>query len=186
MIGIMSLWLPIVLSAIIVFVASSVIHMVLKYHNSDYPLLQGEEGIGDAIRHANVPPGTYFFPWAASPKEMGTPDMIAKYNKGPVGHMTIMENRPPTMGTQLVQWFAFSLLIGVMVAYLTGRTLAGGAEYWAVFRIAGTVAFLCYGFGTIIESIWWGRKWGSSAKNLFDALVYGLLTGGSFAGFWPS
>jgi hypothetical protein len=186
MIGIMSLWLPIVLSAIIVFVASSIIHMVLKYHNSDYPQLSGEDGITDAIRSAGVLPGTYLFPWAPSPKEMGTPDMIAKYNKGPVGLMTIMPSGPPAMGKQLVQWFGFSLLVGVLVAYLTGRTMEGGAEYWAVFRIASTVAFLCYGFGTIMESIWWGRKWTSSAKNILDALVYGLLTGGSFAGFWPS
>jgi len=186
MIGIMSLWLPIVLSAIIVFLASSVIHMVLKYHNSDYPPLSGEDGIADALRGAGNQPGTYFFPWAPSPKEMGSPEMIAKYNKGPVGIITIMQNGPPAMGKQLGLWFAFSLLVGVMVAYMTSRTVIGDVEYLAVFRIAGTIAFLCYGFGTIIESIWWGRAWGSSAKNLFDALVYGLLTGGAFAGFWPS
>ena len=117
---------------------------------------------------------------------MGSPEMIAKYNKGPVGIITIMQNGPPAMGKQLGLWFAFSLLVGVMVAYMTSRTVMGGAEYFAVFRVAGTIAFLCYGFGTIIESIWWGRKWSSSAKNLFDALVYGLLTAGAFAGFWPS
>ena len=186
MVGISSLLLPIGLSAVIVFIASSVIHMLLKYHNSDYPQLPGEDAIRDAIRSASPQPGTYFFPWAESPKEMGTPEMLEKYDQGPVGHMTVMPNGAPAMGKQLGLWFGFSLLVGVMVAYLTGRTVMGPAEYLTVFRIAGTVAFLCYGFSSITESIWWGRKWTSTAKYLLDGMIYGLLTGGTFAAFWPS
>ena len=37
MVGLAALWLPILLSAVIVFVASSLIHMVSGWHKSDYP-----------------------------------------------------------------------------------------------------------------------------------------------------
>ena len=36
MVPLTDLWLPILLSAILVFVASSVMHMLLTYHRSDY------------------------------------------------------------------------------------------------------------------------------------------------------
>ncbi len=36
MVSIVSLWLPILLSAIVVFILSSVLHMVFTYHNSDF------------------------------------------------------------------------------------------------------------------------------------------------------
>ncbi len=186
MVQIMALWLPILLSAVIVFAASSVIHMFLTYHSTDYDQLPNEASVMEGMRNAGVQPGNYAYPWCASMKEMGSSEMLEKYNKGPVGTAVVWPNGPPAMGKLLIQWFVFSLLVGVMVAYMTGRTLSAGEEYWAVFRVAGTVAFLCYGFAQIIESIWWGRKWSTTAKNLFDAFVYGSLTAGSFAGFWPA
>ena len=40
-----ALWLPIVLSALLVFVVSAIIHMVLKYHNRDYKQLPNEVAV---------------------------------------------------------------------------------------------------------------------------------------------
>ena len=68
----------------------------------------------------------------------------------------------------------------VVTAYVVSRTLTAGADYLAVFRIAGTVTFIAYGMAYIQESIWFGRRWSSTAKTFLDALIYALLTGGIF------
>ena len=185
MISITSLWLPIVLSAVFVFIASSIIHMLLQYHSTDFKKLPDEDALRGAIRNANVAPGDYMFPHAASAKDMGSPEMTAKCNEGPVGMVTVMPSGPPAMGKNLVMWFVFSLVIGLFAAYVASRTLAPGAEYLTVFRVTGTVAFLSYGAAHATDSIWMGRAWGSTIKNIFDALIYGLMTAGAFGWLWP-
>ncbi len=184
MISIVSLWLPIVVSSVLVFIASWLLHMLLTYHRKDYGRLPDEAKALDALR--GVPPGYYFFPYCASPKEMGTPEAMEKFKKGPVGMLSVMPSGPPTMGKHLVLWFLFCLLVGVFVAYLAGRTLSAGAEYLAVFRIAGTVAFIAYGLGEFINTIWKAQPWGNTIRALIDALIYALLTAGTFGWLWPS
>ena len=185
MVPLTDLLIPILVAAVIVFIASSIIHMVLQYHKSDYQKLPHEDEVLTALRDQDVGPGEYSFPRPASMKDMGSPEMIEKYNQGPVGMMTVLPNGPPAMGKHLALWFAFCLLIGVFVAYLTGRTLDAGAHYMAVFRIAGTVAFLGYGIGDIINSVWKGQSWSTTCKNVCDGLVYALLTAGVFGWLWP-
>jgi len=119
-------------------------------------------------------------------KELGTPEMIEKCERGPVGTMTIRPSGAPGMGKQLALWFVYTLLVGVVVAYLTGRTVAPGTEYLQVFRVAGTAAFLCFAGAEPILSIWYGRSWKITVKNMVDGLLYSLVTAGAFAGFWPS
>jgi len=185
MVGMMSLWLSIVLSAVLVFVASSIIHMVLRWHASDWSKLPDEDAVLEAMHKAGVQPGDYVFPHATSMKELATPEMTEKYTRGPVGFMTVRPGGPPTMGKQLALWFVYSLAVGVVVAYLTGRTVGPGSEYLQVFRVAGTTAFLCFAGAEPIMSIWYGRAWAITIKNIGDGLIYALLTAGAFAGFWP-
>ena len=125
MVSMMSLWLPIVLSAGLVFLASFVLHMVLTYHRSDVRQLPAEARVQDAVR--GTPVGSYFFPHAASPKELSNPAMIEKFKTGPVGILTVLPSGPPTMTKNLAQWFAFCVVVGVFVAYLTSRTVPAGA-----------------------------------------------------------
>jgi len=186
MVSIMSLWLPILLGAVFVFIVSSVIHMFLGYHSSDYKRLPNEEQVAAALRPFNIPPGNYTVPKSGSMKEMGTPEFKQKLNQGPVLMMTVLPNGPITMGKQFVQWFAFSALIGIFAAYMASRTLSAGAEYLAVFRVTGTVAFAGYGLAQIPESIWFARNWPATVKSVFDALIYAVLTGGVFGWLWPS
>ena len=185
MVSLLALWLPIVLSAVAVFAASSVIHMVLGYHKSDYGKLPGEDQIADAMRAQNVPPGNYIVPHCTSMKEMGSPETIAKYDRGPVAQMTVMPNGQPAMGKLLGLWFLFSVVISLFAAYMTGRALGPGAEYLEVFRFAGTTAFLGYSAAEPIASIWKGQPWSVTAKHVFDGLIYALLTGGIFGWLWP-
>jgi len=184
MVPVMSLWLPILLSAVLVFVVSSIIHMFLTYHNSDVAAVPGEEPVRAALR--NVPPGDYVIPHAGSMAGMKSPEFIEKMTKGPVVIMTVRPSGPPTMGKSLVQWFLYGVLVSVFAGYVAGRALGPGAAYLDVFRFAGTTAFAGYGLAQLQGSIWWGRKWSATLKGVFDALVYALLTAGVFGWRWPA
>ena len=186
MITITSLWLPILVSAVAVFVASTIIHMVLTYHRADVRALPNEDRVLDVVRGANLAPGIYFYPYSASMKEMGTPAMIEKFKRGPVGMLTALPAGPPTMPKHLAQWFAFCLVVGVFTAYVAGRALGPGEPYLTVFRIAGTVAFLGYAGAEATNAIWRGQPWGTTLRNYIDGLVYALLTAGVFGWLWPN
>lgn len=184
MVSLTALWLPVVLAAIIVFIASSLIHMLLPYHRSDYKKLGDEEKVLTALRGASLTPGLYIFPHTTH-KEMKSPATIEKYKQGPVGMMTVFPSQPPAMPKFLGLWFLYCLVIGIFVAYLTGHTVAAGANYLVVFRVAGTAAFLAYGLGHLSNGIWKGQPWSVVVKEVFDGLLYGLLTAGTFGWLWP-
>jgi hypothetical protein len=184
MVPLTALWLPILLSAVIIFVASSIMHMLLKYHQSDYSQLPDEDKILAALRPANLKRGLYVFPFCTH-KDMKSPALIEKYKQGPVGFLTIVPNGPPALPKFLIQWFVYCLVIGFFVAYLTGRTLPRGTDYLAVFRVAGTAGFLAYGLGQLSNGIWKGQRWSATIKDVVDGLIYGLLTAGTFGWLWP-
>jgi len=186
MIALSDLWLPILASAVFVFVASSILHMVIPIHKGDYKKLPGEDKLLEAMRGERLEPGTYMFPCPESMKAMGSPEMLAKYGQGPVGFMTVISNGPPAMGKNLTQWFIYTLVIGVFVAYLGALALGRGVEYGVVFRFTGTAAILGYALAAVPESIWKGQRWGVTLTFIFDGLVYGLVTGATFAGLWPA
>lgn len=184
MVPVMSLWLPILLSAVVVFILSSLIHMVLGYHKHDYDDVANEDTVLSGIRGFGLPPGNYLFPCARSMKEMGSPEFKAKHEAGVSAILTV---RPAGagMGMPLLLWFLYSLVVGVFVAYIAGRALEPGEHYLQVFRFAGATAFLAYGLAHWQESIWYGRKLGTSIRNTIDALIYALFTAGIFGWLWP-
>jgi hypothetical protein len=185
MTGIMSLILPIVVSSVIVFVASSLIHMVLPWHKNDYPKMPNEDRVADALRPLGIPPGDYLLPRPATRDDMKSPEFQEKMKKGPVVMMTVMPNGPMSMGRSLLQWFVYLLVVGVFAAYVTGRALPHGAPYLRVFRFAGATAFLGYSAALWQMSIWYRRKWGITLKTTVDGLIYALLTAGTFGWLWP-
>ncbi len=184
MVPLTALWLPIVLSAVIVFVASSIMHMLLPYHQSDCQRLPDEDKLLAALRAADLKRGLYMFPYGTH-KEMKSPAMQEKYKQGPVGMMTIFPSGPPALPKFLGMWFVYCLVIGFFTAYLTGHTVAPGANYLVVFRVAGTAAFMAYGLGQLSNGIWKGQPWSMTIKEVADGLVYGLLTAGTFGWLWP-
>jgi hypothetical protein len=184
MVALSALWLPILLSAVIVFVASSIMHMVLPYHKGDYKQLPNEEGLLSTLRSASLKPGLYIFPYCDH-KDMKSPAVQEKFKQGPVGMMTIRPSGVPAMPKFLVQWFVYCLVIGFFVAYLTGHTVGPNTHYLAVFRVAGTAAFLAYGLGNLSNGIWKGQPWSMTIKEVIDGLIYGLLTAGTLGWLWP-
>ena len=185
MVAVMSLWIPILVSAVIVFVASSIIHMVLPYHRTDFGRLPAEDAVMDALRKIGIPPGDYMVPCAGSPKQMKDPAFIDKMKKGPVAVLTVMKSGPPSMGPSLALWFLYCAVVGLFAAYVAGRALAPGAQYLAVFRFAGCTAFVGYALALWQNSIWYKRAWSTTLKSTFDGLVYALLTAGTFGWLWP-
>jgi hypothetical protein len=184
MISLVSLWLPVLLAAVLAFVASAVMHMVLKYHQNDFAAVPRENEVAAALRPFAIPPGDYHIPHGGS-ADMKTPEFQEKLRQGPVVMLTVFPNGPFAMGKMLVQWFLFCVVVSIVAGYVAGRTVPAGTEYLHVFRVTGTVAFAGYGLALVQDSIWYGRRWGSTVKSLVDSLIYALLTAGSFGWLWP-
>jgi hypothetical protein len=180
-----SLWLPILLAAVAVFVLSSVIHMVLPYHWNDLKKLPQEEAALDALRDLNIPAGDYQLPKPNSPKDMSSPAFVEKLRRGPLVLMTIAPGASPGMMKNLVKWFVYLIVVGFCCAYLASRVLKPGAPYLAVFRVAGFVGFMAYALALPQASIWYRRRWSATLKTMLDGLLYALVTAGIFGWLWP-
>lgn len=185
MTGLDALWLPILLSSVIVFVASSIIHMATPWHKGDYPKMPNEDKVMDALRPFAVPPGDYMVPRPASMQDMKSPEFVDKMKKGPVLMLTVFPNGPGNMGRNLGMWFLYSIVVGIFAAYVAGRALPPGAHYLRVFRFAGVAAFLSYSVALWQMSIWYRRAWSITIKATVDGLIYALLTAGTFGWLWP-
>jgi hypothetical protein len=185
MVTIVSLWLAILVASVLVWIASALIWTVLPHHKSDYNELPDEDAARQALSPQDLKPGMYYTPYIKSQSDMKNQEIIKKYNEGPVAYFTILPKGVPSMGKSMILGFLFYIVANIFVAYMVSRTLAPSADYLAVFRVAGTVSWLAYGFAMIPDSIWFGRPWSFTFKHLIDALVYALLTAGVFGWLWP-
>jgi hypothetical protein len=181
-----ALWLPILIAAVIVFVASSIIHMTPLWHKNDFAQLPDQDRAQDVLRPFGLRPGEYMLPRPKNMKDCKTPEFEEKLKRGPVMLMIVAPSGPFSMGKPLFQWFVYTLVVGVLAAYVAGATLPAGDEYLSVFRIAGTTAFIAYAVAQWQSSIWYHRPWSTTLKLTLDGLIYGLLTGGVFGWLWPA
>lgn len=180
-----ALWLPILVSAIVVFIASSIIHMATPWHKADYRKIPNEDEAMNALRTVAIPPGDYMMPNCSDMKEMKSAAFIAKREKGPVMIATVLPNGPVAMGASLAQWFVYGLVVSFFAAYVAGHALPVGARYPQVFRFAGVTAFVGYALALWQMSIWYRRSWGTTLRSTIDGLIYALLTAGTFGWLWP-
>ena len=185
MVPLTALWLPILLSGVAVFVTSSIIHMALPYHRSDYARVPNEETVMDALRRFDIPPGDYFMPRAADGAEMKTPEYKEKVKKGPVALLTIMRPGAFAMGPRLGQWFLYTLVVSAFAGLLAGHAVGPLASHRRVFHYAALPAWGGYALALLQNSIWYARKWSTTLKSTFDGLIYAVITGLIFAWLWP-
>jgi hypothetical protein len=185
MVPITALWLPILLSAVIVFVFSSIIHMALPFHKSDYRKLPDEDKVADTLRSAGVTPGRVYVIPHCTMKEMKSAEVQEKFKRGPVGFITIRPSGVPGMGKFLIQWFVYCIVVGIFVACVTASTQLPGTAYLRIFHLAAIVAFAGYSLALTQNAIFKGETWGVTFKYLLDGLIYALLTAGTFGWLWP-
>lgn len=174
---ILELWLPIVASAALVWIASAIIWVAMPWHKSDFSKVADEDAARAALK--GLAPGQYMLPYCVDPKDMEKGEVSRKFEEGPIGYITIAPSGVPRMGGRMVKSFVFNIAVAILCAYLLTRSMMM-ADYLSVFRLTGTVAFAAYAFAYVQESIWFERPWSTTMKNFLDALIYALLTGGVF------
>ena len=182
-----SLWLPIIAAAISVFIASSLVHMVLPYHRSDVKKLpvDKEDALLDAFARLGVAPDDYLVPHGGGPAGMRDPAFIAKSKKGPRVFFSLGPGEAPAMGPYLGLWFAYCVVVSAVVAYVVWRVWSPGTPFRPVFKLTSAIAALSYGAALPQLSIWYRRSWATTIKSLIDSLIYGLVTGAAFGWLWP-
>lgn len=179
-----TLWMPILISGIAVFILSAMVWTVFPHHKSEWRRLSSEDALLDALRAGNVTPGLYSFPFAIDMKEMGNPEFVAKMQRGPVGYLTVAPNGAPAMGPMMAKSVVYNLFVAAMVGYVAFHTIDPNAEYLRVFRVTGTVTFMACALGTVPDAIWFGKPWKSWALQAADAMMYALVTAGIFGWLW--
>jgi hypothetical protein len=183
--ALLALWLPIMLCAVVVFVISSLVHMVFKWHASDYRGFSNEDAVRDAIRAGNPSPGQYVLVHCDM-KDMGNESIQKKFQDGPGGFVVITPTGPMNLGKFLGQWFAFNIVVAVIAAFLATQLFGLDPERArAAAKLVGAVTFLVYGFGSISDSIWMGRPWAITARFLGDSALYAIGSGLVMFWLWP-
>ena len=180
-----ALWLPILLSAVLVFIASSLIHMLTPWHKSDYATVPREDEVMNALRPLAVPPGDYMMPRPATAGDLKSPEYVDRANRGPVMVLTVLPNGVAPMGGLLVKWFVYLVVVALFAGYIASRALAPGADYLSVFRFVGATAFLGLALALWQMAIWYRRSMGTTVRSTIDGLIYAGLMAGTFGWLWP-
>jgi len=180
-----ALLLPSLVSAVLVFLVSSIIHMFTKWHANDFSRIPNEEAVLDALRPFKLAPGAYAAPRPKDMKDMGSPEFKAKSTRGPVVMMTVMPNGQTGMGQQLVLWFVYSALVAFFSGYITSKAAGMATDTRLVFKFVAIIAFGAYSIGLWQMAIWYRRSWVVTMKSTIDGLIYGLLTAAAFMWLWP-
>ncbi len=177
------LWLPVVVSAVVVFVLSAASHMVLPWRRNEWGRITEFGPVQAALR--GLAPGLYAFPAAADPKEQMSKEWMDRWAEGPSGWLTLAPPRRISMGRNMALSFLVFLAVALLCAYMAWHALGPAAHARAVFRLVGTIGFMSFGVGSAFNSIWYHRPWRAYASDVVDALLFGLAMAAAFAVLWP-
>ena len=179
------LWLPILVSAVLVFLLSSVIHMLSPWHKSDYPLLPNEGAVMDALRPLGIPEGEYMAPRPATRADMKSPEFAERMKRGPVFIMTIMPNGGMSMGRNLVLWFLYLIVVATFAGHIAQGASVRSGDSPVLAHTVGLAAFMAYSFALWQMTIWYRRPWLTTLKATIDGLLYAIVTAAVFVWMWP-
>ncbi len=180
-----ALWLPILLSAVFVFVASSIIHMAPLWHRTDFPKMAQEDAVLEALRPLAIPPGDYMIPRPGGREEMKSAAFREKLKQGPVMVATVMPNGTFSMGRSLSLWFVYLLVVELFAALIGSHAMAPGATFRRAFRFTGAVSFVGYVLALWQTTIWYRRAFSTAVKDTIDGLIYAVIAGVTFGWLWP-
>lgn len=180
-----ALLLPAILATVLVFVASSLIHMVIQWHKPDYGKLSNEDEVRAVLRKGSVRPGQYITPHCKDSKDAASPELAAKFVEGPNFVMWVKPNGAVQLGPFLGKWVIYTLIVSLVAGYVGRSVLPVGASYLQVFQVIGASAWLAYSWQGPSDSIWKGKPWIATCRDMVDGLVYASLTAGAFGWLWP-
>lgn len=124
MVPLSALWLPILVSAVFVFIASNIMWMALPFrHRGDYGKLPDEKTVLDGLSAAKN--GQYMVPSVDWNKM--TPEEREEMQRGPMALLLLRNPAHFSMVKAMVLWFLYPVVISVFVAYLAGHTLPIGS-----------------------------------------------------------
>jgi hypothetical protein len=179
-----SLWLPIAVSTVALFVLSMIVCMLLPYHRSDWKKLPDDQPILEMLRTQKPESGLYLLP-SVTPAELNTPEARAHYEKGPWG-VLIVPTGEPSMGRSTGLWFVMMLGISVCVGYVVSHLVGPAGDAAAVFRFATTMGFVIFAASALPGTVWDGKPARVAWKGLLDAAIYALTMGAIFRFLWPN
>ena len=177
------LWLPILLTTVVLFFASFVAWMILPHHFADKKKLPNQDAVMDLVREQNIPPGNYMFPYCDTKVEQGSKEFQDTYAKGPRGCLDVYEI--PNIGKNMALTVVFFFVTTVGIAYITHFVCPPGGEgvdFMRVFRVAGVIGVLTHASSGVLNGIWFKRR---QITDTIDGVVFGLLLGLIFAAMWP-
>ena len=177
----LSLWLPILLAAVGVFIASSIIHMATPWHHNDFRPMPDEARVLDALRSFDIKAGDYVVPHPRGRDDKAFAELAAR---GPMVTMTVLPGQV-VIARNLVLWFVYCIVVALCAAYIAGEALPPGAASKKVFQFAGATAFFGFALGLWQQTIWYSRSWVTTLKSTIDGLIYAAVIAGVFAWLWP-
>ncbi len=183
--GLISLWLPILASAVAVWFWCFLSWAMLPLHKNDHLSVPNEDGFMNTLRGVGLAPGSYAFPHCKNAKNPKDPEFQAKWKAGPSGMLNVWSPNI-SMGKCMVLSFLVNVLAGVLIAYLMRAAgMQNGASFTKVLQVAGAAGILAHGIGWVPGAIWFQASANSKLSCTVDSVVNGLLTGVIFAALWP-
>jgi hypothetical protein len=177
----LSLALPIVLSAVALFFASFLSWMVLQLHKDDWKKIEDEDKFLGGVAGCNLPEGSYMFPGCKSQADTKSEEYRRKYDAGPRGVMTILPK--VNMGKNLGMTMAYFLVVSFLLAYLGTIALKPGDGFLQVFRFISTAAFMTFLAAMVQHAIWFRPR---IVGHVIESVAYTAITGAIFAAMWPA
>jgi len=180
-----SIWLPTLVSAVIVFVLSSIFHTMLPWHKNDYPRVPNEDAVMDALSPLNIPPGEYMVPRPEAMSELKSPAFLERMNRGPVFILRMLPNGMRSMGAPLAQWFVYLLIVCALAGHTAQRVLPPDTSAHHIFHTVALTSFMGFAAALWQMTIWYQRSAWISMKATIDGLIYAAVTGLVFVWLWP-
>ena len=146
-------------------------------------LLAVGSGVLSATRQYT--PGDYLLPRPRDMEQMRSPEFAERMKQGPVLMMTVMPNGVTAMGGTMVKWFIYLLVVCFIAGGIASHVLPPNADSHVILHTTGMAAFLGFSLALWQMAIWYRRSLGTTVRSTIDGLIYGLITGATFAWLWP-
>lgn len=177
-----SLWLPILLTTVMLFFSGFICWMVLPNHKPDWKKLPNETEFLHKMAEWDIPKGNYAYPYAMDKESMEGENAKKAIEQGTFGTIQAWGGQP-SMGNNLLCQVGFLFVTNFCLAYLATLGVAPGADFMTVFRFVATAAFLTFTAAVVPGAIWFKNR---ITGHIIDGVIQAAIAGAVFAWLWPS